>query len=136
MAQKETLQQFVQNLPKMPALIQKMVMADWGKNTLEAMRQSKLVAPKKEGWLQKSARMVRPKLTENGIVSAFIFGVPYAYRLEIGKDEKGRELHIVNEGDKRNPRAQSHYGAHGVNVVEPKFMEDLKRVVSAVWRAI
>ena len=136
MAKKLTVEQFIGGLSRMSQGIQQKVYRDWGKNTLEAMRQAKIVAPKKVGTLRNSARAVQPKITNQGIVSAFIFGVPYAYRLEKGVDEAGKRLNIVNEGPNRNPLARSGYASHGVKMAIPGFMKDIKSAISIAWRNV
>ena len=130
MADKETLEQFVKNLPQMSGVIQRVVMQDWGKNTLRAMGKAKYFAPMKKGTLMGSARKVNVKLTNNGLKSAFIFGVPYAYKLEKGVDEKGRHLNIRTD---KNANAQSGYAARGVDEQEPFFMSDIKKAISIAW---
>ena len=130
MADKETLQQFTMRLPNLPDIIQKMVTGDWTKNTFLAMNKAKEYSPVDVGTLQRSARHVKAKITPDGITSSFIFGVPYAYKMEIGKDENGDPINVRTG---KNARAQKGYARRGVNEQEPFFMKDIKRAISVGW---
>lgn len=126
MADRESVNTFLTNIKNWNNVIQWLALNSWNQNTELAKGESVRVAPKRKGTLQRSARLVRAKITDKGIVSSFIFGVPYAYDLEKG-ERNGKELNIRTTV---NPNAQKGYGARGVKTVENDLIDDLKTIVS------
>lgn len=133
MAKKETLQDFVKNLGKYPALVEREALNMWNQETLATMGKAIFYAPKDKGTLQISVREVRAKLTPNGIKSAFVFAVPYAFDLERGKRKDGTEINIKTIV---NPNAQSGYSARAVDEQEPFFISGLKKVIGIAFNRI
>jgi hypothetical protein len=140
MAQKETLEKFVKNLHKFPALIKAVVLNEWNKNTLVAMGKAQFYAPLDIGTLQGSARKVIAILTRKGIKSAFRFTVPYAKKLEDGfgfiRTKRGIKRVEFDIKTDKNPNAQSGYAARGVAESEPLFMKDLNKAISEAFQKI
>jgi len=128
MAKKETLKAFVKNLGKFDDLTQKEALKVWGQETESAMGRAIHFAPQDKGTLRGKARLVRAKLTANGIKSAFIVGVPYAAKLELDKS--------LNIKTTVNPFAQSGYARRGVEEREPFFIKGLNIVISKAWNRI
>jgi len=125
-ARKETIKHFVRNLHKADDLIVQAVKNDWNANTIQAMEKAQLVAPVKKTTLQRSAREVKAKITKKGIQSAFIFGVPYALKLEQNKD--GLTIH-----KDFNRLAQDHFAKKGADDQTKYFMSDIKKAISVAW---
>jgi hypothetical protein len=133
MPKKESLEDFVKNLGKFDNLIQRRVIGDWNKNTLLTMTKSQLYSPVKTGHLQGSARRLQATITPTGIKSSFIFGVPYASKLNKGKDEVGRKLNIRTT---INPFAQSGYADRGVKETEDFYIQDLDKAISIAFNKV
>lgn len=133
MARKETLQEFTKNFGRYPEMVQREAMTMWNQETLATVGKAIFYAPKDKGTLQNSARSVRAVVTPDGIKSAFIFAVPYAFRLEKGKDKAGKTLNIKTIV---NPNAQKGYSSRAVDEQEPFFISGLKKVISKAFNRI
>jgi len=125
-ARKETLEKFLKHLNKLDDYAQQSVKSAWNKDTLLTMAKAQFKAPVDKATLQRSARSVTAKITRNGIESAFIFGVPYALKLEENKDE----LTIYTD---INPNAQDHYVSDAIDENEKLFVDDVKKAISVAW---
>jgi hypothetical protein len=134
MAQKESLETFFKNWHKFDDKIIRQAVGGWNANTLITMGRAQFYAPVDKGTLQGSARRVNAKITNQGIQSSFIFGVPYAFRLERGINPvTGKRLNIKTIV---NPNARSKYAETAVNENERDFIDDVKKAISRAWRQI
>jgi hypothetical protein len=134
MAKKETFEEFFKKWGSFDNRIIRKAVAGWNSNTLLAMVESQSMSPVRTGRLQGSARRVRASVTPTGIKSSYIFGVPYAFKMEKGVNPiTGKELNINTS---INPKAQKGYGQKGIDKQEPFFMRDLNKVISQAWREI
>jgi hypothetical protein len=134
MAKKETFDKFFKNWHKFDDKIIRLALAGWNKNTLLTMSRAQFYSPVDKGTLQGSARRVKAKITNQGIKSAFIFGVPYAFRLERGIDPITKKK--LNIKTTVNPNARSKYGETAIDENEKMFLDDLNKVISKAWRQI
>jgi hypothetical protein len=134
MAQKETFDKFALNWNKFDDKVIRQAVAGWNTNTLLAMAKAQFYSPVRKGTLQGSARRIKAKLTRTGIESSFIFGVPYAFKMEKGVDPiTGKELNIRTT---INPNARKGYAEQGVSDNEPFFIRDLKKAIGKAWGQI
>ena len=133
MAKKETLEQFIRNFGKFDNLIQSKTMGKWNRNTLLTMVDAQKFSIVKSGNLQGSARRVNAIVTADGIKSAFIFGVPYAYRIETGKDQFG---HLLTQRSFVNPMGGFGYAKKAVDKNEHLFMNDLDKIISEAFNRV
>jgi hypothetical protein len=127
MAKREKLSTFIKNFIRLPTETQRMTIGDWNANTLLAMSLAQKYSPLKTGQLQGSARMLKAKVTPQGIESSFIFAVPYAYRMEKWTGNINQSI---------NPFAQAGYAKRGVEEQEPFFILDLKKTIGKVFNKL
>jgi hypothetical protein len=137
MPKKETLSQFMKNFQKLDDGIQRESVAKWNVNTLLTMVEAQKNAIVKSGDLQGSARRIKAKITPQGFKSAFIFGVPYAFDIERGKKvlPNGKEIQLTQRSF-NNPRGGFHYASRAVEMMTPKFINDLQNIIGKVWNRI
>lgn len=134
MAQKESFEQFFKKWHTFDEKITRQALGGWNANTLLTMSRAQFYAPVRKGTLQGSARRIKATIGLSGIKSAFIFGVPYAFKLERGINPvTGKALNIRTD---INPNAQKGYSARAIDENEDMFIDDLKKVISKAWRQI
>jgi hypothetical protein len=125
----ERFEDFMKKFPTWPATLQSRAIELFSQRTMEAMGTSKRFAPKRKGFLIRSARRIAAKITPAGVRSAYQFIVPYAAEMESGM-RKGKPLNI---SQRVNPEAQSGFGQKGIDEATPAILGDLKTLVGLTF---
>lgn len=140
MPQKETIEQFLENIPSWPSAIQKMALGKFNLRVVEAKSKSIDVAPEDTGELKNKVQTIKAKLTPNGITSGYVFlahNKDYYYPKNVneGIGRNGKPIRIHTE-DGYNSKAQTHFAEAGVNSVQSDLMNDMIKIVGDSFGAI
>ena len=142
---KETLQEFVKELPTMSDKLQRMALLEWDEDTLVVKREARQKAPIAAGNLVRSIGKLKARFEKDGIVSYVFAKVPYAYMLETGIAPSGKKIHLKDVGEKsyhkgaglgyqlKHKKGEIGYMSNAVKEHSDLFVEGISRIISKWW---
>ena len=141
MPSKETLEAFVQNLPKMSPVVQGLALRTWERNTRLTLSEAIKRAPVASGELIRSGGTRKATITPNGIESYIEFLQPYASKLndndgDFRLKEVGEISYYTPQVIKKKQKGEKGFLTNAIEQYDDKFADDVLKAISVAWSKV